>query len=387
MKRQNYPQVIPFLDQAIERAKDRSLKARYSYIIAQLHDQAGRVAEAAAYYQKCLDFSNKYEMEFNTQLSIIRSSVKNKSMTRSQAQESLEKMIKDSKNVDYHGRIYFLMATLAVEENDVPLAIGFLEKSVSTVGKDIFQQIESYYLLATLYMKQLQYVEAEQAFKSCAAVMKPTDIRYKSVKKLADNLRDIALNLNTIKLQDSLLVLSYMTDDQLKELAKEIKKQKQKEAEEAALKSKVNIVADKRNPPVMQGIDRGGVPSVRQVGGSQIESIFWAYDQKNLKKTRREFDKTWRDIPLTDYWRVQSKASQFASTAETPSANATAAVDVYKSEIEDYFKSVPKNDSTRAISHAQIRKSMLLLGGLYRDRLEDFSSSIKMLESLLRVTN
>jgi hypothetical protein len=54
----------------------------------------------------------------------------------------------------------------------------------------------------------------------------------------------------------------------------------------------------------------------------------------------------------------------------------------YESEIEDYFKDVPKTDSARAFCHTQIRKSMLLLGQLYRDRLEDFQSSIKVLESI-----
>ena len=80
-------------------------------------------------------------------------------------------------------------------------------------------------------MQQLQYVEAEQTYKACAAIMKSTDPRFKEVKKLADNLTDIALNLNTIKLQDSLLYLSNLTPEQLKIVAVNIKLQKQKEAE------------------------------------------------------------------------------------------------------------------------------------------------------------
>jgi TolA-binding protein len=292
-------------------------------------------------------------------------------------------MAKDSKNVNYLGRIYYLMATLAVDANDIPLAITRLEESVATVGQDKFQEIESQYLLATLYMNQYQYVDAEQAYKACAAVMKPADPRYKTVKKLADNLTDIALNLNTITLQDSLLKLSYMTDEQLKEIAKQIKKQKQKEAEEAAAKSKYIGNADNKNAPLNPAIGRNDVPASRQVGGSVIESIFWAYDQKNLKKTRREFERTWGDIELTDYWRVSSKASQYASTAEEVAENAEGEIGIYGSEIEDFFKDVPKNDTARAASHSQIRKSMLLLGQLYRDRLEDFNSSIEILESLL----
>ncbi len=383
LMRENYAQVIPFLEQAIERARDRSLKARYAYIIAQLHYREGRVAEARAYYEKALEFSNDYEMIFNTQLSIIRSSVQNNTMTSAEAQEQLDKMVKDSKNIDYLGRIYYLMGTLAVDAKDIPLAISHLEKSAENIGNDAYQAIETQYLLATLYMKELQYVEAEQAYKACAAIMKETDPRYKSVKKFADNLTDIALNLNTIKLQDSLLFLSYLSPEMLKTVAINIKRQKQKEADEAAAQSKYQAASNKISPSGPTAASPGSIPVARQTGGGQPASLFWAFDQKNLKKSRREFDKVWTDIPLTDYWRVSSKASQFASSDEELTASADAGIGLYESEIEDFFKDVPKSDSARAINHSKIRKSMLLLGQLYRDRLDDFTSSIDILESLL----
>jgi tetratricopeptide (TPR) repeat protein len=387
LQRGNYPQVIPFLEQAIERANNNANKARYSYIIAQLYYRAGKVEEARTYYQKALDFSNDYEMSFNTQLAIIRSSVQNNTMSNAEAMGQLEKMVKDIKNVDYLGRIYFLMGTLAVDAKDIPLAITHLEKSVETVGTDAFQEIESQYLLATLYMQQLQYVEAEQAYKACAAIMKTTDPRFKEVKKLADNLTDIALNLNTIKLQDSLLYLSNLTPEQLKVVAVNIKLQKQKEAEEEAEKSKYQAASNKSAPSgasANAGASTGSLPPSRPTGGTDIGTgVFWAFDQKNIKKTKREFEKEWGDIPLTDYWRVSAKATQYASTAEEETASVDGQVGLYGSEIEDFFKDVPKNDSARALSHAKIRKSMLSLGQLYRDRLDDFKSSIEIMESLL----
>ncbi len=384
LKRGNYPQVIPFLEQAIERAGKRAAKARYSYIIAQLHDMAGRSDLAAQYYQKSLDFSNQFEMEFNTQLSIIRSSVRSNTMTRAEAQTRLEKMEKDDKNAIYLGRIYFLMATLALDNQDIAAAIHHLEQSVASVGPDKFQAIESQYLLATLYMKQLLYVEAERTYKACEQVMKKTDPRYKQVKKLADNLTDIAHNLTTIQLQDSLLVLSFKTDDELKELAKQIKKQKQKEAELAAAKNQTAPgpgTKFNQSGPLASG--NTGLPQARQTAGATAQSVFWAFDQKNIKKTKREFEKIWGDVPLTDYWRVSARASQYASIAENISQLGSGEIGIYESELTDFFKDVPKSDSARALNHAQIRKSMFLLGQLYRDRLEDFGSSIEVLESLL----
>ena len=382
MKRENFEQVIPFLEQAVERASDKSLRARYSYIIAQLHFKNGRIDEARKYYEQALSFSNDYEMVFSTQLMIIQASVKNNTITKAEALDRLEKMVKDEKNQPYLGRIYYIMATMAIDENDIPLAIGHLEKSVANIGEDKFQQVESQFLLAELYMKELKYVEAEGAYKACEAIMKNTDPRYKKVKKLADNLTDIAVNLNTIDLQDSLLYLSNLSPDQLKAVAVSIKLQKQKEAQEAAEKSKYQANNTKTSPSGTAA-SPGSLPAAGLARSDDAGGIFWAFDQKNIKKAKREFDRTWSDIPLTDYWRVRSRASEYLNTAESISEKSDAPVGIYESEIEDFLKDVPKTDSARAVCHSRIRKSMLLLGQLYRDRLDDFQSSIEVLESLL----
>ncbi len=385
MKRENYPQVIPFLEQAIERARKRSNKARYSYIIAQLYYRQGQIDKAKEFYQNSLDYANNYDMEFNTRLSIIRSAFKTNTMSRAEAQAQLDKMVKDVKNINYLGRIYYVMATMAVDEKDITAAIDYLEKSVDKVGQDRFQEIESQYLLASLYMQNLNYVEADAAYKSCAAIMKETDPRYKQVKKLADNLTDIAINLQTINLQDSLLRLSFLTDDQLKEVAKQIKKKEQEDAAAAAEKSKYQANAARKNAPptFAAGNSLGTLPVTRQNTNEPAAAVFWAFDPKNAKKGKREFERTWGDVQLTDYWGVSAKASQFATIPDEVAQTNEGRIDVYESDIEDYFKDVPKTDSARALCHTQIRKSMLLLGQLYRDRLEDFTSSINILESIL----
>ncbi len=382
MKRGNYPQVIPFLEEAIERSKDRTLKARYSYIIAQLYYKENNIDDARKYYELALGFSNNYEMALNTQLAIIRSSVLSKTMSAAVADSDLKKMLKDEKNVDYLGRIYFLMAEMAIADKNHPLAISHLEASVANVGSDKYQEVESQYLLATLYMEKLQYVEAESSFKACLAVMKSKDPRYKMVKKLSENLVDIAQNLSTIALQDSLLRLSYLSEKELKGIAVGIKLQRQKEAEEAAARAATSSSNSKFSPKGTSA-GPGQIPPNTRGASSGPTKVFWAFDQKNLKKTKREFDRAWGDIPLTDYWRVSAKANTYASTAEAVKVTPEDQIGVYGSEIEDFFKDVPKNDSARALAHDKIRKSMLLLGQLYRDRIDDYESSINILETLL----
>jgi len=384
MQRHNYPQVIPFLEQAIERASRRQDRARYSYIIAQLYERSGESAKASEWFGKSLGFSSDYLMELNGRLNLLRADMREGRVTMADAVSQLEKMLRDSKNAPYKDRIFYLMAQLAQDSGDLAKAVEYLEESVAVQGKDTYQTTETQYLLATLCMRLPDYVKADQAYKACAAVMKKTDPRYKEVKKFADNLTDIATNLNVIILQDSLLRLSFKSDEELKELAKELKARKQKEAELAAAKAKTYGNSDNKNTPInpAAALPGGGIPSAGAIGGAPA-TVFWAFDTKNLRKSRREFERVWGDIPLTDYWRVSNKAVQFASTAESVTPAEEGVVNVYKSEIEDFFKDVPKTDSARTLCHNKIRQSMLLLGGLYRDRLEDYNSSIQVLEQLL----
>lgn len=384
LQRHNYPQVIPFLEQAIERASRGVDRARYSYIIAQLHLRAGDVAKAREWYERCLKYNGEYEMELNTELNIIRTGVKEGRIAVADAMAQLQRMLRDPKNDPYEGRIYYLMAQLARDGGDIAAAIGYLEQSVEALGNDPFQATETHYMLAKLSLQLPDYIRADAAFKACAAVIKQGDPRYKEVKKFAENLTDIAANLTIIQRQDSLLSLSTKSEAELKELAREIKLQKQKEAEAAEAKAKMVGNGDTKNTPINPAAASGpgGIPGIANPGGVPA-AVFWAFDTKNLRKTRREFDRIWGDIPLTDFWGVSAKAIQFTATEEDLPAEAEGQVTVYKSELEDLFKDVPKTDSARTICHNKIRQAMLLLGGLYRDRLEDFKASIDVLETLL----
>src|SRR5690606_26250116 len=97
LQRHNYPQVIPFLEQAIERAKRGEDRARYSYIIAQLHLRAGDVAKAREWYEKCLSFNGGYQMELNTELNLIRTRVQDGRMTTPEALAELGRMLRETK--------------------------------------------------------------------------------------------------------------------------------------------------------------------------------------------------------------------------------------------------------------------------------------------------
>jgi hypothetical protein len=92
------------------------------------------------------------------------------------------------------------------------------------------------------------------------------------------------------------------------------------------------------------GNNLGALPVNRNTNNEFVSTgVFWAYDQKNQKKGKREFEKTWGDVLLTDFWGVSSKASQYATVPDEVSQSHEGSTEIYESEIEDFLKGCSQN--------------------------------------------
>jgi len=360
IKQKNYDQAIEPLKLAIELGKDRQLKARYAYILAQIYQQNGDNKASEIAFAQARKFSNSYDMEFSAQLNIIRNSWEAGALTEADASKTLQKMTKDIKNYEYRDQIYFLMATIALKDNDQLAAIEYLKSSLQYNEGNTAQKGESYLQLAQLYFDKESFVEAKAYYDSTLQVLPKTDERYDQVNEYANNLTDIAANLLVIQKQDSLLRISNMSDDERRALAFKIKKEEE-EAKFSNLKASENSTTKKARP------------------GSG-KSNYWAYNEKIRKKGLKDFRKRWGDRPLEDNWR-RSTRNELRSFEDDPEiAEEEINRELTDDDIKSIFRDVPSTPADVAKSEKEIAKAMLKLGGLYRDRLQDNEKSIKILE-------
>jgi len=352
------------MEQAVELTKRRDGKARYAYILAQLHQSAGRSDRAYATFEDVLKYTNNYDMEFNARLSMAQNSWLSGRGTEQEAIANLEKMLKDEKNTEYSDQIYYALASIALKSGDRQKAIENLELSLDYGGRNRAQAAETNYTLAQLYLEVEDFVPAKQYLDAALQNMEESDPRYDEVENLSENLTDIAKNLETIALQDSLLRISRMSEEEKLEFAARLKQQREEErAAEAAKNADEDASAPSRAP----------APAL------QKESEFFAYDERGVRQGKRDFQRKWGDRPLEDNWRRSNK-----QTFNTGDADSTVVALVNEEEAEDILAGVPETEAEIAVANIKLRDAFFNLGKLYRDRLGNNQKSVEALEELNR---
>ena len=356
IKQKKYDKAIEPLTKAIELTESKKLRARLSFILAQLYERAGQHEEAYAAFDRVLKNNPKYEMEFNARLQQTSAGWANGKTNSEISLKSYERMLNDDKNLEYRDQIYFAMADIALHDGNKKDGIDYLRKSLAFNKTNTTQRAESYLKLADLYFEEEQFVQAKNYYDSTLTVLPADDPRHKRAMDYASNLKDIARLIQTIEANDSIVRIFRMSDEERKDLAKTIKKQREA-AQAAAIQASAGQPASgpaKAPPPTA-----GAKPS-----------SFYFYNETFLKKGRKDFSRNWGDRKLDDNWRRSNRISSGGGDelAGGDSSKTNAAADA---ELKDIFANIPKSEAELSVMHLATYEAMYQLGTLFRDKLQN----------------
>lgn len=378
MKQKKYNLAVEPLEAAINTTSNKKDKARFSYIIAQIHQAANRQSDALAAFQRTLKFHPTYEMEFHTKLNIALNGHGSGQSSIADSRQYLKKMLKDTKNTEFRDQIYYTLAKLDIEEKDFPQAIVDLQASLAANSANKIQRTESYLLLAELNYDRGNFVGSKTYYDSTLQVMATTDDRYDATKRFSLNLTEIARNQGVVILQDSLIKIAGMSKDDQLALAKRILKQREEESKRLA--QNANVAKQKTDPNSVSALQQnGGLYRGTSISGN-TKSTFFAYDDKLVKKGQKEFEKLWGQRDLVDNWRRVKNNSNNNSNQETITAVVS---EVDEKKLNEVLVDVPQNPADIDKANNMIKAAMLSLGRLYQDQLKDDDRSIAQLEELL----
>ncbi len=368
IKRKENIEAIASLEEAISLSKNKYDKARYTFIIAQLHQEDGRQDKAFLAYNKVIKMHPDYEMEFNANLNLSKAAWASGQESAEKTLKRLEKMAKEEKNFDYRDQIYFTMGTIHLKLKERDLAIENFRKSIKFNVGNTAQSAESFYVLANYFYEEEEYDNAKYHYDSTLLSLPKTDERYPDVKRRSDNLKDIALNISIVKLQDSLLRVSEMSIEQQREIAAEIKK-------------KQELAASSSPKSVKRPALKAALPTATTANGlTTKKSNYFAYDINKVRRGQNEFRKKWGSRALEDDWRRSNKPST-AITANT------SAEDIAKrmtdDEVKELLRDVPFNKKDKALAKNKIEEALFNLGKLYRTKLEQYTKSVESFDDLL----
>ena len=358
---EQYNEAIPALEKSIEATKRKALKARYAYIIGQLQMMGGNNSAAVSYFDQAAGWSRDYEMEFNARMNSKLASMSSGSKSGETIARELEKMLKEDKNADYKDQIYFQIAKVYLEANNDKKAEEYLKLALEQASKNPAQKTEIHYALGEIYFEKDKFDLAYDNYSLALTSMGKTDKRYRSLEERTTQLKDIAGYVKELNLQDSLLMLASLSEEELKDRAEKILKDKAEK--QAAAEEKMRELTGKNSMPSTIAT------STPVATSNSLESKFFAYNDRELKKGEREFARTWGSRPLVDDWRRKESGESSTQTI-TDDIDVSISNNVTSKEVEDIFKDLPRTDEARFQANQKIGDALYNLGMAYRNNLE-----------------
>jgi tetratricopeptide (TPR) repeat protein len=168
-----------------------------------------------------------------------------------------------------------------------------------------------------------------------------------------------------------------MSKDEQMELALAIKK---KELEEKKRKEEQKKQSDKissrmaAQAPSMMGMTPGKSPKRLK------KSSFFAYNPAAVKAGITEFKKKWGLVRLEDNWRRSNKTDSNYEDEESDTYEDN--LTLSENEVNTILRDVPKTPDQLEQANRKIIEAMVDLGGLYRDKLNNYEKSVEILEKL-----
>ena len=368
IKEKRYEDALPYLDEAIELANKKKNKARYAYVAGQLSEEISQRSAATDYYANAKKWSSDFRMEFMAELSAEKNNL-GSGRSSEAVLAKLNKMTSERKYAEYLDQLYYTMAEIELDNDDFAAALSSYRKSISNNNNNVPLKVETYYKLANLFYDKEDYVEAKYHYDSTLQVIDKGDRRYRETKTYSENLTDIARNINTIELQDSLLALSKLDDTEIRAMAEEMVEK--------------GLKAEKASGPATKR-ESGLLTSNRGVFG---KSKYWAYDQQVRDRHAKDFEDKWGDITLQDDWRRSDKQNIYANDEEVAEADSLNSEErklaTVNAMMTDIKKQLPYSPQQKAEVFKVLSSALFQLGKLYRDKLSNFDKAIETHESLL----
>ena len=390
----NYTEAEEMAIKAIKYTRERDHRLRWTYILAQIQDINHHTADAVKNFSHIENSNSPYEMAFNASLNRIRIQDE-KGLGKHSRADLLRRLLNDDKNKDFIDQIYFQIGELYLSQNKTDEALKNYLLSAHNSTKNLNQKGLAYLRIADInFSKKADYPTAKKYYDSTLFNLSHTYTGYAAIQKKNANLQYLIDRLQTISREDTLQMLSKLTDSVRKlrvdAMFKRISQQQQQNA----------LVTTNTTPAFNNGITSNRQTRAQSTGVTGGSSTFYFYNTAAQSQGYADFKRIWGNRPLTDDWRrSQNNNLQNGATTnitlpvvatnlkpDTTLANNTKGntpTDRYAKLKLEVLKSVPVTDAQISLSNSRIYNAYLDIGNLYRDVLDDHKEAINTYELLL----
>ncbi|HEX5171324.1 MAG TPA: tetratricopeptide repeat protein, partial [Cyclobacteriaceae bacterium] len=349
------------------RKSDRA--GRIYFIVGQVYQKLGFESEAFNFYRKCLGTNPEYETDFYARLYMAQVAEISRSRDLTAARKSFRRLLKDRKNKEFKDKIYYEIGAFELKQKNINQAISNFNLALRE-GSNRRIDGEAYLRLGEIYYDTLKNYELSQAYYDSAIGALPTNVEnYATIKARQEVLNEFVKNLNTIKWQDSLLVMANMDSAQIRNRIDSVFKEKKRLEELAQGKKKKRRSNRVEIAPTSTNIFG--------TGEATTETTSWYFGNPSaMSLGESEFRRIWGDIPLEDNWRRSQKISNASvagnenvvsgnSPANSDQAEEAKPIDPVDAEFDRIIKQIPRTQDQKEASLKKIEDAYFRLGDIY----------------------
>jgi len=398
LKSGRYREALPFVQVARQAEKRKGFRPRFEFVLGQLYQMEGQKDKARAAYKRVIRLQPAHDMVFNARLRYYELGGDTLKTMR-----GLRRMARLDKNKDLLDQIYGTMGNLYLANGDTLRALECYGEAAAASTRNGASKAAVLLRAADLYYGRKDYEKASPCYKEAVQIISNDDERYPVASRRAETLDLLVQDLTTVRLQDSLQVLSTLSEAEQLAAANRVV-----EALLAAEQADSVKAAEAARKAELES-DPRSVNTDLLFGGPKDDSWYF-YNTSLLQKGKQEFRRRWGNRPLEDNWRRLSKSSagtpagvseesesseslpdgqgEEEAGTEEMAADSTAVsasepvTDIHKPEY--YLQQIPKTEEDIEASNRLIADALADLVALYRDKIGDMPLSDAALEELAR---
>lgn len=376
-----YPEAQKYLEAGLKKTKNKVLRYRIHFLLGQLYLLSGDYKKSAYHYRKVARSNAPYEFAFQANIQIVKANTLSGNASTRESRRNLKKMVRDDKNVDYYGQLYYELGNLDYADKNIPKAIKNYQNAAKFAKGNKIIKTDAFLKIAKIYYESRNYKMAQKYFDSTALVIPETHPEYEKIKLQQSVLTGLIDQLIAIHTNDSLLKLSSLSKEQLeKELNRIIESKKAEEKK----KSKKKAKQEDSSPENILNTTPG--PSGSYAGTSQF-----IFDNPTLLGSEyNEFIKRWGNRKLTDNWRIVAIKKNLENDPETKEnkgndngnkdGNSTPENPKNAESREDELKklksNIPFDEKDKSLAHNKILTAHIEAGKIYFEKLKEYNEAI-----------
>lgn len=360
----NYSGAIPFVQATIAFYKKQNNKARLQFILAQLYEKNQDKTNAAILYKQSMKANENFEMIFYAKLKLIQMGRGNESLSK-ETEKLIAKMSKDNKNKDYFDQLYYERALIALANNEREDAKDYLNKSIKLSTINTSQKGISLIKLAEINYDEENYPLAQAYYDSSLSFIEKSYPFYDLVNSRSSVLTDLIGSLETIKMNDSLLLLAQLSPKDLEAvLYKKAVDEVDEEIKREGRNQQTNLVA---SSATSEKTDKNS---------------WYFYSEASRNSGYKKFKQTWGEIELSDNWRRSDKRSESSVDGEEEAATKDQYFARIDTKYNDMLSAVPNSDIGKNRLKTEIISGYYNAAIIYKIGLENLPKSLEMFEAL-----